>query len=101
MRTVPIVPTFKFCPAFTAATVIVAAVLCWPVGRPALAALAPGSGSFQWTDESGQSDPNKTLTIEYFRPDVVDADTPVWIIMHGVGRTADTYRDYFESAAAA
>ncbi|HDY66017.1 MAG TPA: hypothetical protein ENH84_07295 [Phycisphaerae bacterium] len=99
MRVAPIIPTLKSRPLF-AAIVIVVLVLCWATGRTALA-LAPGSGSFQWTDQTGQSDPNKTLTIEYFRPDVVDADTPVWIIMHGMGRTADNYRDYFQSAAAA
>ena len=92
MRVAPIVPTLKSCPLFAAAIAIVVSVLCWTTERPALAALAPGSGSFQWTDQSGQSDPNKTLTVQYFRPDVVDADTPIWVIMHGMNRNADDYR---------
>ncbi|MFV2070547.1 MAG: hypothetical protein ACC645_26565, partial [Pirellulales bacterium] len=72
----------------------------WATGRQALA-IPPGSGSFEWDDQTGQSDPDKPLTVEYFRPDMVQADTPVWIIMHGVNRNAADYRDYFQAAAAA
>lgn len=64
-------------------------------------ALSPGTGSFSWDDTTGHSDPDKTLQVYYYRPEVVTSDTPVWVVMHGASRNADDYRDYFVSAATA
>lgn len=64
-------------------------------------ALPPGLGTFFWDDETGESDPDKPLTVYYYRPDEVSANTPVWMIMHGTNRNADDYRDYFVDAATA
>ncbi|MDJ0589103.1 MAG: hypothetical protein QNJ72_03780 [Pleurocapsa sp. MO_226.B13] len=61
--------------------------------------LESGTGSFVWEDTTGQSDPDKPLEVFYYRPEEVTADTPVWFIMHGTGRNADDYRDYFVDAA--
>lgn len=61
--------------------------------------LDAGKGSFIWDDKSGASDPDKPLKVYYYRPETVTADTPVWIIAHGMGRNADDYRDYFVNAA--
>ena len=63
-------------------------------------ALNAGKGSFIWDDTTGVSDPDKPLKVYYYRPEEVTADTPVWIIAHGMGRNADDYRDYFVDAAA-
>ncbi|MCG8366250.1 MAG: hypothetical protein MJA27_23305 [Pseudanabaenales cyanobacterium] len=63
-------------------------------------ALNVGKGSFLWDDTTGASDPDKPLKVYYYRPEKVTADTPVWIIAHGMGRNADDYRDYFVDAAA-
>jgi poly(3-hydroxybutyrate) depolymerase len=62
-------------------------------------ALNTGTGSFVWTDKTGASDPNKSLRVYYYRPNVVNANTPVWVIMHGDSRNANDYRDYFVAAA--
>lgn len=61
--------------------------------------LKSGKESFVWDDTTGQSDPDKPLKVYYYRPEEVNADTPVWMIMHGTGRNADDYRDYFVDAA--
>lgn len=61
--------------------------------------LNTGTGKFRWDDNTGKSDPDKSLDVYYYRPEEVTADTPVWFIMHGQGRNADDYRDYFVDAA--
>ena len=54
-----------------------------------------GQGKFRWDDNTGQSDPDKPVDVYYYRPEVITEETPVWMIMHGTGRNADDYRDYF------
>ena len=61
--------------------------------------LKVGTGKFRWDDSTGRSDPDKPLDVYYYRPEKVTEDTPVWFIMHGTGRNADDYRDYFVDAA--
>ncbi len=100
MRVASIARTPRSCPSLATAVALLIVVLWWATGQQALA-LPPGSNSFEWADVTGQSDPGKTLTVEYFRPNVVTADTPVWIIMHGVGRNASSSRNSFQAAAAA
>lgn len=65
------------------------------------ATLPAGTGSFFWNDTTGRSDPDKPLDVYYYRPPTVDAQTPVWMIMHGTNRNGEDYRDYFTSAASA
>ena len=62
-------------------------------------ALNVGKGQFRWDDKTGKSDPDKPLDVYYYRPEVVTEETPVWFIMHGTGRNADDYRDYFINSA--
>ena len=61
--------------------------------------LNSGTGNFTWDDTTGASDPDKPLRVYYYRPNLVTANTPVWIIAHGQSRNADDYRDYFVDAA--
>ena len=61
--------------------------------------LNAGTGKFRWDDNTGRSDSDKPLDVYYYRPEEVTAETPVWFIMHGTGRNADDYRDYFVDAA--
>ncbi len=61
--------------------------------------MSPGMGSFIWDDKTGASAWDKPLKVYYFRPTELTTETPVWIIMHGLGRNADDYRDYFIAMA--
>ena len=70
-------------------------IVSTPVAQNASAQLSPGLGSFVWDDQSGASDPNKPLAVHYFRPAVVDENTPVWMIMHAAGRGAAGARNQF------
>ena len=51
------------------------------------AKLAPGAGRFEVTHDG------RTIPVWCFLPDRARADTPVLIVMHGVNRDADRYRD--------
>lgn len=52
-------------------------------------ALEPGEGSYAFTDP----ETNKTLTVWYYKPPAFTADTPVTIVLHGMGRNAPGYRN--------
>ncbi|HEX4130715.1 MAG TPA: CapA family protein [Pirellulales bacterium] len=68
--------------------VAVAVILAIAATQSASAAtLSPGLGRFEAT-HAGRSIP-----VWYFVPDDAGADTPVLIVMHGVNRDADRYRD--------
>jgi poly(3-hydroxybutyrate) depolymerase len=58
-------------------------------GAPPIQAapLTPGAGRFEVAHAG------KTIPVWYFLPDTVRADTPILIVMHGVNRDADRYRD--------
>lgn len=49
--------------------------------------LTPGSGRFEIQHDG------RTLPVWYFLPEQVRPDSPVLIVMHGVNRDADRYRD--------
>jgi len=51
------------------------------------APLAPGAGRFEFSRGT------RTIPIWYFLPGEMRAETPVLIVMHGVKRDADRYRD--------
>ena len=54
----------------------------------ALAApLAPGAGRFEVQHDG------RTIPVWYFLPEAARADAPVLVVMHGVNRDADRYRD--------
>jgi pimeloyl-ACP methyl ester carboxylesterase len=76
-------------------TMLLVACLLGFMSVSSYASLSPGKGSFVWEDKTGASDPDKPLKVYYYRPAELTAETPVWIIMHGMGRNADDYRDYF------
>ena len=49
--------------------------------------LKSGAGRFEFHHEG------KTVPVWYFLPEGASAEMPVWIVMHGVGRDANRYRD--------
>src|SRR3954470_6693558 len=55
--------------------------------------LAPGAGRFEVTHEG------RTIPVWYFRPDAATGDARVLIVMHGVNRDADRYRDEWQPYA--
>ena len=61
--------------------------------RTQAAQLAPGAGRFE-VQHGGRAIP-----VWYFLPDDARADAPVLIVMHGVNRDADRYRDEWEPHA--
>ena len=58
------------------------------VGAGTPARLAPGAGSFVFTGWAG-----KPINVFYYIPERVDAKTRVLIVMHGMGRNAEGYRN--------
>jgi hypothetical protein len=50
-----------------------------------------GAGSFIFTDNRGN--PDKPITVWYYQPSKFSLDMPVLIVMHGVKRDAQRYRD--------
>lgn len=75
-------------------------VLTLAIGA-ANAASARDFGSFDWTDATGASDPDRSLTVYYSAPDKIRADTPVWLAIHGMSRNADDYCRYLAAPKAA
>jgi len=63
---------------------------------PAPAPLPPGRGMFVFTNWAGPA-----LRVFYQLPDNVTATTPVLIVLHGVERNADEYRDSWARQARA
>ena len=55
--------------------------------------LTPGKGSFEFRDEKGN--PDKPITVWYYRPAVLKPDTKIVIVMHGVDRNGEDYRDHW------
>jgi poly(3-hydroxybutyrate) depolymerase len=71
--------------------------ICWLIlllaALPVFSAervIPPGQGSFVFTDSKG--DPEKPITVWYFRPESWDASKPVLFVMHGMLRNAESYR---------
>ena len=67
-----------------------------PAARAAIPAdgLESGSGRFVFDGWNGPAIP-----VWYYRPAIVEADTPVVFVMHGVNRDADRYRDQWSTLA--
>jgi len=60
-------------------------------GGTAVAAIPPGSGSFQFVDERGNAD--KPITVWTHAPAKLRANSPIVFVMHGMGRNGSDYRD--------
>jgi poly(3-hydroxybutyrate) depolymerase len=58
-----------------------------PLVQAASLKLSPGAGRFEIQHDE------RTLPVWYFLPENVKADAPVLIVMHGVNRDADRYRN--------
>ncbi len=56
-----------------------------------------GSGSFTFTDQKG--DPEKPISVWYFKPPQYSGSRPVLFVMHGMQRNAQEYRDQWISYA--
>lgn len=78
-----------------AATVLLAA----SVASPAEAATPVPSGkwSFVFRDAKGRAD--KPMRVYTYRPRQCDENCPIQFVLHGQGRTASNYRDYWELSA--
>lgn len=61
---------------------------------PAAPAMGAGDGTFTFNGWTGPP-----LRVWYHRPEKVAADTPVLVVMHGVKRDADRYRDQWSALA--
>lgn len=65
---------------------------CGSVGlSPDSALIHRGAGSF--TFSNGRGNPNKPISVWYYRPAGFTHDTPMVFVMHGVNRNARQYRD--------
>jgi poly(3-hydroxybutyrate) depolymerase len=53
--------------------------------------LAVGAGSFEFVDPDGN--PDRPITVWYYRPERLRATAPVVFVMHGVNRNGRDYRD--------
>lgn len=58
---------------------------------PASAQLASGPGSFVFRDLTGN--PDKPLTVWYYRPRQASSRSPILFVMHGLKRDGEVYRD--------
>lgn len=56
-----------------------------------------GAGAFHMDDDRGRL--AASMRVFYYRPDSFNPDGPIVIVIHGMGRTAARYRDYWEDAA--
>lgn len=72
---------------------ILVAILTLTMGTCWADVLTAGKGSFQFHDERGN--PDKPITVWYYRPAVLKADTKIVIVMHGVERNGEDYRDHW------
>lgn len=72
---------------------LVAAIFTLTAGACLADLLTAGKGSFQFRDERGN--PDKPITVWYYRPVVLKADTKIVIVMHGVERNGEDYRDHW------
>ncbi len=81
MRRIPLTLAFLFLALFAFA-------------RPGLA-LDGGSGSYRFEDAPS----GKTLTVWYYKPPLFSPDSPVVVVMHGMNRNPETYRDQWRDLA--
>jgi pimeloyl-ACP methyl ester carboxylesterase len=74
-------------------------VLGTALALPVLAATPVPSGkwSFIFTDAKGR--PDRPLRVYTYRPRQCESTCPMVFVLHGKGRTASNYRDYWELAA--
>jgi poly(3-hydroxybutyrate) depolymerase len=59
--------------------------------------IPPGKWSFVFKDAQGRAD--SPMRVYTYRPRQCDENCPIQFVMHGQGRTASNYRDYWEIAA--
>jgi poly(3-hydroxybutyrate) depolymerase len=67
------------------------------VVSPAPGAPPAGAGTFHMDD--GRGTLAAPMRVFYYRPKSFQTDGPILIVVHGMGRTAARYRDYWEDAA--
>lgn len=78
-------------------TVLVAMVAQSTLPAPALSEPVISAGAFHMDDGRGLL--AASMRVFYFRPDSFKPDGPIVIVIHGMGRTAARYRDYWEEAS--
>src|SRR5688572_25208999 len=76
---------------------VVMAMLCVVATAHARTEIPPGKWSFVFTDARGHAD--RPMRVYTYRPAKCDSKCPIMFVMHGVGRTASRYRDYWELSA--
>lgn len=60
--------------------------------------IKPGEGNFVFPDQKGN--PEKPVTVWFFRPEVWKKSDPILIVMHGMKRNGEAYRAPWEEFAA-
>lgn len=73
---------------------LAACMIAFAMAQTASAAIPTGYGNFTFDGWAGVP-----LTIHTYRPETADANTPIVIVMHGVRRNADDYRDQWAAVA--
>jgi len=68
---------------------IVAAIILLAVAGSARAELKAGTGEYEFRN----ADTGQKVQVYYYKPDGYTADTPVVLLLHGIKRNAQTYRD--------
>jgi poly(3-hydroxybutyrate) depolymerase len=71
--------------------VVLLAIHCAVASASGAEQIAPGRGSFQFSDEKGS--PDKPITVWTYAPANVRPGSPVVFVMHGVQRNGQKYRD--------
>ena len=71
--------------------------LAAPVEAPSTTTLAAGSNSFSFTDTL--SAPDKPVTVWYYKPATLNAQTKVLFVMHGTKRNGEDYRNAWKAYA--
>lgn len=74
--------------------------LLWLAAGPLLAdeaAINSGLGSFVFRDQ--KTDPEKPVTVWYYRPETWDKSKPVLFVMHGMQRNGESYRQAWIASA--
>jgi poly(3-hydroxybutyrate) depolymerase len=57
--------------------------------------LAAGAGDFEWKDEKGNAE--RPIRVFYYKPENLEAGSPIVFVMHGMKRNGKTYRDEWEA----
>lgn len=84
-------------PRLARAFALAAGIALIPLSASAAITIPEGKGVITFRDARGHAD--RELTVHTYRPARCDARCPLQFVLHGVGRNANGYRDYWVEAA--